>query len=194
MTLDIGGNRLRRVSDFRIASPMRVDRLGRNYAEVPDTIREFMPRGVVIRTVINNMTFDGATKDPMQQAARDALIAFMAATAQAPQVEAAKEAQRAGIAHAKALADGRYKGRKPSYSRQQYDAVRDMLTQDTGIHAAANLDADAAHFDLDAGRLFNAGFLGRPSSSTRGIHVQTADDEAYQKSCRLFSAWPCALY
>ena len=69
-----------------------------------------------------------------------------------------------------------------------------MLTQDAGIHAAANLDADVAHFDLDAGRLFNAGFLGRPSSSTRGIHVQTADDEAYQKSCRLFSAWPCALY
>jgi hypothetical protein len=37
---------------------------------------------VVIRTVINNMSFDGATKDPMLQAVRDALIAFMAATAQ----------------------------------------------------------------------------------------------------------------
>jgi hypothetical protein len=34
--------------------------------------------GVVIRTVINNFTFDGATKDPMQKAVRDALIAFMA--------------------------------------------------------------------------------------------------------------------
>ena len=60
-----------------------VDRLGRNYADVSDTIREFMRRGVVIRTVINNMTFDGAAKDPMRQAVRDALIAFMAATAQA---------------------------------------------------------------------------------------------------------------
>jgi putative DNA-invertase from lambdoid prophage Rac len=60
-----------------------VDRLGRSYADVCDTIREFMRRGVVIRTVINNMTFDGATTDPMQQAVRDALIAFMAATAQA---------------------------------------------------------------------------------------------------------------
>jgi putative DNA-invertase from lambdoid prophage Rac len=60
-----------------------VDRLGRNYADVSDTIREFMRRGVVIRTVINNMTFDGATKEPMRQAVRDALIAFMAATAQA---------------------------------------------------------------------------------------------------------------
>jgi putative DNA-invertase from lambdoid prophage Rac len=36
----------------------------------------------VIRTVINNMTFDGSTKDPVQKAVRDALIAFMAATAQ----------------------------------------------------------------------------------------------------------------
>jgi hypothetical protein len=51
-----------------------------------------MRRDVVIRTVINDMTFDGATKDPMQQAVRDALIAFMAATAQA-QAEATKEAQ-----------------------------------------------------------------------------------------------------
>ena len=32
-----------------------------------------------------NFTFDGATKDPMQQAVRDALSAFMAATAQAGQ-------------------------------------------------------------------------------------------------------------
>ena len=78
-----------------------VDRPGRNYQDVCDTIREFMRRGVVIRTVINNMTFDGVTKDPMQQAVRDALIAFMAATAQA-QAEATKEAQRAGIDLAKA--------------------------------------------------------------------------------------------
>ena len=58
-----------------------VDRLGRNYADVCDAIREFLRRGVVVRTVINSMVFDGATRDPMQQAVRDALIAFMAATA-----------------------------------------------------------------------------------------------------------------
>jgi DNA invertase Pin-like site-specific DNA recombinase len=38
-----------------------VDRLGRNYRDICDTIREFMPRGVVIRTVINGIAFDGAT-------------------------------------------------------------------------------------------------------------------------------------
>jgi putative DNA-invertase from lambdoid prophage Rac len=58
-----------------------VDRLGRNYDDVCATIRAFMARGVVIRTVINGMTFDGSTADPMQQAVRDALIGFLAATA-----------------------------------------------------------------------------------------------------------------
>jgi putative DNA-invertase from lambdoid prophage Rac len=45
-----------------------VDRLGRNYTDVVDTIREFMRRGVIIKTVINGMTFDSSTTDPMQQA------------------------------------------------------------------------------------------------------------------------------
>ena len=35
----------------------------RNYADVTDAIREFMRRGVIIKTVINGLTFDGATKD-----------------------------------------------------------------------------------------------------------------------------------
>lgn len=112
-----------------------VDRLGRNYQDVTDTIRRFMRGGVIVRTVINNMTFDGATKDPMQEAVRDALIAFMAATAQA-QAEATKEAQRAGIAAAKD--DGsRYRGKKPSYDRAQMATVRDMLTAGAGASAVA---------------------------------------------------------
>jgi DNA invertase Pin-like site-specific DNA recombinase len=106
-----------------------VDRLGRNYEDVCDAIREFMRRGVVIRTVINNFTFDGATKDPMQQAVRDALIGFMAATAQA-QAEATKAAQRAGIEHAKAKDGAAYLGRKPSYTRKQFIMVKHMLGQD----------------------------------------------------------------
>jgi putative DNA-invertase from lambdoid prophage Rac len=106
-----------------------LDRLGRNYEDVCDTIREFMRRGVVIRTVINNFTFDGATKDPMQQAVRDALIGFMAATAQA-QAEATKAAQRAGIEHAKQNGQRAYLGRKPSFTRQQFAAVREMLGQE----------------------------------------------------------------
>lgn len=111
-----------------------VDRLGRDYADVSDTIREFMRRGVIVRTVINGMVFDGSTKDPMQQAVRDSLIAFMAALSQA-QAEATKEARRAGIEHAKALPDAKqkYRGRKPSFTRLQFDRVSAMLALGAGL-------------------------------------------------------------
>lgn len=113
-----------------------VDRLGRNYLDVTETIKTFLARGVVVRTIINGMTFDGSTKDPMQMAVRDALIAFMAATAQA-QAEATKEAQRAGIAHAKGKNEGAYRGRKPSFNREQVDMVRDLLSKGIGISEVA---------------------------------------------------------
>ncbi|MBA90659.1 MAG: recombinase [Phyllobacteriaceae bacterium] len=112
-----------------------VDRLGRNYQDVTDTVRELIRRGVIIRTIINNMTFDGSTTDPIQQAVRDALVGFMAASAQA-QAEATKAAQEAGIAHAKAKAD-KYRGRKPSYTRDQLAAVQDRLHQGEGGSAVA---------------------------------------------------------
>ncbi|WP_257167540.1 recombinase family protein [Bradyrhizobium sp. SRS-191] len=115
-----------------------VDRLGRNYNDVSDAIREFMRRGVIVRTVINNMTFDGATKDPIQMAVRDALIAFMAATAEA-QAEATKEARRNGIEFARRpdAPERKYLGRKPSFTRQQFQTVCDMLELDRGISEIA---------------------------------------------------------
>lgn len=128
-----------------------VDRLGRNYQDVTDTIREFMRRGVVIRTVINNMTFDGATKDPIQQAVRDALIAFMAATAQA-QAEATKEAQKAGIAAAREKIEA-YRGRKPSYDRAKLDEVNALIGQGLGasaIAAASGLSRTAVRRIMEA--------------------------------------------
>ena len=72
-----------------------------------------------------------------QCAIRDALVAFMAATAQA-QAEATKEAQRAGIAHAKANAEGRtYRGRKPSYSRKQFENTQAMLGKSVHVGEVA---------------------------------------------------------
>jgi putative DNA-invertase from lambdoid prophage Rac len=111
-----------------------VDRLGRNYQDVTDCIREFMRRGVVIRTVINGLTFDGATKEPMQAAVRDALIGFMAATAQA-QAEATKAAQKAGIQAAQEKEGSPYLGRKPSYSRDKFYVVTAMLANGDGASA-----------------------------------------------------------
>jgi hypothetical protein len=44
---------------------------------VTDAVREFIRRGIRIETVINRMSFDGTTADPMKQAVRDSLVAFM---------------------------------------------------------------------------------------------------------------------
>lgn len=106
-----------------------VDRLGRNYEDVTETIQTLMKRGVVIKTIINAMTFDGATKDPIQKAVRDALVAFMAATAQA-QAEATREAQKAGIRAAResAAAPVKYRGRKPTFDAQQLQRIHEMLS------------------------------------------------------------------
>lgn len=110
-----------------------IDRLGRNYGDVTETIRELLRMGVTIRTVINGMVFDGRPQNAMEEAVRDALIAFMAATAQA-QAEATKEAQRAGIAHARAAADRTaYRGRKPSYSENHVVSVRELLGKGVGV-------------------------------------------------------------
>jgi putative DNA-invertase from lambdoid prophage Rac len=113
-----------------------VDRLGRNYDDATATIRYLMAEGVIVKTVINTMVFDGSTTDPIQKAVRDALIGFMAATAQA-QAEATKAAQKAGIAHSKQRAEVKYRGRKPSYTREQFEIVRTMLDQHRGISAIA---------------------------------------------------------
>lgn len=116
-----------------------VDRLGRNYQDVTDTIRRFMREGVIIKTIINGLTFDGATADPMQAAVRDALIGFMAATAQS-QAEATKEAQKAGIAAVKARAEEKaekYRGRKPSFNQDQLRTVREMVATGAGTSAIA---------------------------------------------------------
>jgi putative DNA-invertase from lambdoid prophage Rac len=114
-----------------------LDRLGRNYGDVTDTIREFIRRGVIVRTVINGLVFDGATKDPMAQAVRDSLIAFMAAMAQS-QAEATKEAQKVGIAHALKHDDRtKYRGRKPTFTPDQFRLVRDLLNQGIAVSSVA---------------------------------------------------------
>src|SRR5262245_52059923 len=56
----------------------------------------------------------------------------------ASQAEATKEAQRAGIAHARANADRQpYKGRKPSFSRKQFENVQAMLGKSASVGEVA---------------------------------------------------------
>jgi putative DNA-invertase from lambdoid prophage Rac len=101
-----------------------IDRLGRNYLDVTRTIREFMERGVIVKTVLNKMVFDGSIDEPTQMAVRDSILAFLAAMAQA-QIEASRDAQQAGIKHAKAK--NAYKGRKPAYSRRNIDDTLSLV-------------------------------------------------------------------
>ena len=118
-----------------------LDRLGRNYTDVTETVQTLMKRGVIVRTIINGMVFDGTTKDPMQRAVRDALLGFMAAMGEA-QAEATREAQKAGVAHAQAKgakSGGKaYRGRKPSFTRQHLARVDDMLATGASIGAISS--------------------------------------------------------
>jgi putative DNA-invertase from lambdoid prophage Rac len=112
-----------------------VDQLGRNYTDVTDTMRVLLAKGVIIKTVINGMVFDGDTTDPMQQAVRDAMIAFMAAMAEA-NAATLKIAQKAGIDHAKGNPQ-KYLGRKPSYNLAALQSVEDLLGKGQGASAVA---------------------------------------------------------
>jgi len=113
-----------------------LDRLGRNYRDVTDTLRCLLDRGVTVKTVINGMTFEAHPKTSMERAVRDALIAFMAAQAEA-QAEATKEAQRAGIEHHKATSPEKFKGRKPTFDRAQFDQAVALSEAGQGASAIA---------------------------------------------------------
>jgi putative DNA-invertase from lambdoid prophage Rac len=61
----------------------------------------------------------------------------MAATAQA-NAEVTKEAQKAGIAYARSNDDGtKYRGRKPTFSCEQFVRVRELLDQGIGLSVIA---------------------------------------------------------
>jgi DNA invertase Pin-like site-specific DNA recombinase len=113
-----------------------VDRLGRNYDDIQTNIREFINRGVTIKTVINNMVFDANPTDAMAKAVRDAMLSFMSAMAEA-QTMAMKEAQAAGIENAKANNPSAYRGRKPSYTFDQVLEVMEKFKHGTGVNQIA---------------------------------------------------------
>ena len=113
-----------------------VDRLGRSYDDIQKNIRLFLDRGVTIRTVINSMIFDAKPTDAMAKAIRDAMLSFMSAMAEA-QALAKKEAQSAGIAHAKATRPDSYKGRKPSYTAAQVSLIMQKFKEGDGVNKIA---------------------------------------------------------
>lgn len=112
-----------------------IDRLGRNYDDVKEAIETFNKKGVTVRTIINNMTFQSdydLEGDDTGKAVRNALLGFMAAMASAD-TKAKQEARKAGIDHVLKSPDKdrKYRGKKPSYDRKAFDMVQTMLAQKT---------------------------------------------------------------
>ena len=122
-----------------------IDRLGRNYDDIQSNIRHFIDQGVTIKTVINGMTFDANPKDAMSKAIRDAILSFMAALAEANAV-AAKEAQAAGIKRYKEQSGANpYRGRKPVYNEDEYNAALEMKAQGIGVNEIARRLGKSKH-------------------------------------------------
>lgn len=113
-----------------------IDRLGRNYDDISKNMRHFLDKGVTIKTVINGMTFDAKPKDAMAKAVRDAMLSFMSAMAEANAV-AMKEAQAAGIAHAKEKNPNTFKGRKPTFTYGDVKNVMELKSQGIGVNEIA---------------------------------------------------------
>jgi DNA invertase Pin-like site-specific DNA recombinase len=109
-----------------------VEHLGRDFADAGETIRHFMRQGVVVRTVTGRLAFDATTTDPIQQAAQDALIAFMAVSAQA-EAAAMPEMQPSAIVARLVDEQAKYRGRKPSFDKAQLTAACQMLTRASSI-------------------------------------------------------------
>ena len=123
-----------------------IDRLGRNYDDIQKNIRLFLDKGVTIKTVINGMIFDAKPPDAMSKAVRDSMLSFMSAMAEA-QTIAMKEAQAAGIAHAKSTNPEAYKGRKPSFSLQQVNLIMQKFGEGVGVNQIAR-ELDMSKFSV----------------------------------------------
>jgi DNA invertase Pin-like site-specific DNA recombinase len=72
----------------------------------------------------------------MSKAVRDAMLSFMSAMAEA-QALATKEAQAAGIVHAREASPTKYKGRKPSFSAEQLLEIGQLSQQGVGNNEIA---------------------------------------------------------
>ena len=132
-----GGKRLfDLLSDGDILVVRWIDHLGRNYAGIQANIRLFLDRGVTIKTVINDMKFDSGPTDAMTKAVRDAMLSFLSSMAEAQEI-AHKEAQKAGIAHARETKTELYKGRKPTYTFEDVSRIQALLSEGMGINQIA---------------------------------------------------------
>jgi putative DNA-invertase from lambdoid prophage Rac len=116
-----------------------LDRISRRYDELHDTMQRLMREGVKVVCTLNGMEFDGAAKDPIQKATRDAILAFMAAQGEADYTNR-REMQRAGIERTKREEPAKYAGRPTKADATEVNAWR--------AEQGASIAQTAEHFGL----------------------------------------------
>ena len=112
-----------KLSDGGVLYVRWLDRISRRYDELNLVMQELMRMGVKVVCTLNDMQFDGTTTNPIEKAARDAVLIFIAAQGEADYLNR-REMQKRGIEVAKAAADGRYKGRAKTHDPAAVQAWR----------------------------------------------------------------------
>lgn len=99
-----------------------LDRLARNFNDLLDIIKFFNDKGVIFKSLKENITIDGLNKNPI-----DMLILHIFGAIAEFNLSLTKEAQREGIEKAKAK--GVYKGRKSILTDQKKAEIDALLEQ-----------------------------------------------------------------
>lgn len=113
-----------------------IDDLGLTHADICDALRRLMTVGIIVRTIVGGVVFDGAARDPVERSRRDSMLGLLDATGQAS-MDATRQAQRAGIDLARS--EHRYRGRKPSFDRATLRIVHHMLGNGAGASSISRL-------------------------------------------------------
>lgn len=121
-----------------------LDRLARNFDDLLDIINQLNQKGVIFKSLQENITLDGVNNNPM-----DMLILHIFGAIAQFNRSLIREAQREGIAKAKAK--GTYKGRKPALSNAQISELKALLAQKNSSvdnYKKITMSTLATHFNV----------------------------------------------
>lgn len=123
-----------------------LDRLARNLEDLTSIINALNKKGVIFKSLKENLTLDGVTNNPMDKL----FLQIFGAIAEFNR-SLIREAQREGIAKAKAK--GVYKGRKSVLTPERIAKIEELLTQkNASIEAYKQISyqqiADTANISL----------------------------------------------
>lgn len=99
-----------------------LDRLARNFDNLLDIIKQLNKKGVIFKSIKENLTLNGLNNNPM-----DMLILHIFGAIAEFNRSLIREAQREGIAKAKKR--GVYKGRKSVLTLERITTIEELLTQ-----------------------------------------------------------------